>query len=497
MFGLQNNQDQYLDDPDNSTKYLRYNKPSLDTVNYSIQDLLLKLHFAKNQSRKYFWNNFRKNQDGKVHHIFDPNSRLKVSSMRLIRKHNAIKQHYEYYLSLSIYRLEDSNVQITTKDVIHGYDIGENSLLEVSTVNLNSGQKLNTYFNSIAFSHFQNHKNSQNLIFNEVESSITKKNYISPKTRKKIHDKSLAVQRQASSFISKEAIKGNYNIFEHQYIQKIHSNKQNSKDNLIKKTMYNLVKRASQKIDQELDSQTVLSGNINLINDKKANSIKYSDSDILSIVQTADTSQICSNCGHKATKNFDYQSFQEDILKGQTSFDLKDYRILEGDWIDKDILSQTNKLFEESYSRNENLWKVDLSSIDQRIGVQKEFKNALNEHFESQIDTIFKFLKSDSDQNPAYFRPKWIDRHTDRFRCFACGYVTECDSQAALNIARMKLYESHLKNEQTIVSLEKAKLSHISDKNSKDNLYRIKWYQQQLLKHGYNPDGTAKWNDSK
>lgn len=91
------------------TKYKQFTKNQLTKANFSFDNqnsFLLPLQFSKNQERKYFWNRQNKTQD-----IFDKDSRLKISSMRLIKQYNIVDKKWEYFVSLAIYRLEKSNIK--------------------------------------------------------------------------------------------------------------------------------------------------------------------------------------------------------------------------------------------------------------------------------------------------------------------------------------------------------------------------------------------------
>jgi Zn ribbon nucleic-acid-binding protein len=458
-----------------SSAYKSFTKPNIE-IGVGRSEFVFPLHFGRNQSRKYFWNKSRSQGNGLAHHIFDPASRLKISSMRLIRKHNSVNHTWEYYLSLAIYRLEEANTKLdlTQSKEIVGIDFGENQLAAFTHATQNG--------NFVSAHNFDDNLSKHALdLHNEIESQIETKNYADPINRQKLTNKLRSAIQQTSSQILKLNLENNIVVFEADATgnkKHIAKGKGNFKKNTLIKG-FKLLERSKSKNDAELSPTQILDDTI-------PNKARINKTDILGLVPTQLTSSICSNCGYEhanETKN----SFQDKL---KTKVDLIRFKtdIKEGKMLDKiDIRDYIVDFSGQKSSQYESLFVVDLvnkiARIDNEAGIT----------FKTEIDTFkSEYTKNQEAKLPKSIlslfshRPKWFEGDVETFRCIHCGHVEyrSCDRQASLNIARWRVY----------LNSKNIRNFHF-DKDNNESQFQV-WYQEQLQKYGYDDNGMSNWNKS-
>lgn len=511
--------------------YKSFTKPNIE-IGVGESEFTFPLHFGANQSRKYFWNKHRKDSKGLVHDIFDPNSRLKVSSMRLIRKFNPIKTTWEYYLSLAIYRLEESKMEIDiqAKNKIVGIDIGENTLIALSTIDSN-GTKVETKEKKYLITqypvlkHIHNYKtNASNLIYSS-QLTLKKENFLKPEIRLKLQNKSKSISNQAIGYITKSVLGGEIVAIEGEYLasdKQKYINEKKIHNQIVKKLAVSLPKKATEKLKNEVHYSRLFGGK-EIPMEKDIANDNSAVRDIFSNTTTKLTSQICSNCGCVAGEFGDFDKLKNHFINGKTNINLKDcikdpdntnlrLKLNQISWSNK---SEYN--FLNHYKASLDILPDDSKSREYRDVVEiNKYKTNIIELIKEQNLTklMEKLNPKKSEFSPLHWRPKWYYGNIDTFRCFICNFVGECDDQAALNIARFKLFNNHfydnkgnfdkskfhnsyIKIEENFVKCDneiKDFIKKIKINNVKEEYLRVFWYQTQLLKHGYDDNGNAKWN---
>lgn len=283
--------------------YSYFNKIELCPIGESEFDF--GLQFGINQSRKYFWNKARKDQTGNinVHDIFDPESRLKISSMRLSKRFNPIRQTWEFYLNLAIYRLEKAKV--TEQAIIkkhqdqgtglntYGFDVGENNFVAFGTVD-REGREIDTdksYLEEKKLAHITSNKQFINKTIEKAKEQNEANNFIQPDIRKKMNNKLKSVSKQLASSITKLALSGEYVVFEDNIGKKGKikiGNRGNSPIEFITNSIQRtLPPKVTQKLTHECDFNKD-----HLIKDK----IIIKPDSLFGFVPTTNSSNICSNC---------------------------------------------------------------------------------------------------------------------------------------------------------------------------------------------------------
>lgn len=426
---------------EDSSAFKAFTKPNL-TIGVGDSEFDFPLHFGINQSRKYFWNNVRGTKDSlgttkdemnQIHNIFSPNSRLKVSSMRLIRKHNPIRNTWEYYLSLAIYRLEKiETVNLDSKNITVGFDIGKNNLVAYSKVD-KAGHEVTINPNLIGRRQYSGHQrliSQQN--FDELSKMMKNDNFIAAKTRKKLNNKTESIARQVSGLVTKMVINGEIVDFEEKYKgDKSYKKSNDPKIQVGQKLQKSIAPRARSKLLAELPSNHILYS-INPV-------IKYSD--ILGIVPDESTSLICSKCGFCNIKD-------EKLVEGKIAIkpkicleelvkvnELKEVLNTNPDSIN---ISLFLKHFNNLYQTPDNLFIIETSNLCSKyheITYKAEIQKWKSEY---QKDPSFKITKNILKMFSC--RPTWYNGNVEIFRCLKCGYSCECDYQAGLNIARWRVY---------------------------------------------------------
>lgn len=420
--------------------YKSFTKPNIDiTIADSAFDFPLR--FGKNQSRKYFWNKSRgtgkegKNLENQVHHIFESNSRLKVSSMRLIRKHNPIKEAWEYYLSLAIYRLEGATVEfdLTKSKSIVGVDFGENQLAAFTHSDLQGKYISSRNFDEKLTKHTLE-------LHREMEKQIKEDNFADSKIRRKLGNKLKSAVQKASSDMLKLNLDNNIVVFE----QDATGNRKHistGKEGIgFKKTTlmkgFKLLERSKFKSQAEIKPSQILNS-IPKLQDAKINT-----KDILGLVPTQLTSSICSICGFchaNESKSTFSKKLSEKINLEEFTSHLVENKITET----IDIRKYTKDYIGSKISRYEDLFVIDLKTkiakINNKIETTfaqeiEEFKTAYNLTSETKLPKSILGLFA--------HRPKWFEGDVETFRCINCGHIEfrSCDRQAALNIARWRVY---------------------------------------------------------
>jgi hypothetical protein len=457
---------EYVFDEENPLEYINYNKPlwKPQSVDLSFNTLFnLPLHFGVNQSRKYFWNKTRVGSENQnVHNIFDPKSRLKVSSMRLIRKHNPVTNVWEYYLSLAIYRLEKSevNMDLSQSKSIVGVDFGENQLAAFTHCDLNGKFISSRNFDENLTKHvLELHKS--------IEKQIEIENYASPVSRKKLANKLKSAVQQASSEILKLNLDNNIVVFEQDAKSKTKHIATNQKDGkgFQKTTLlkgFKLLERSAAKARSEIDPKVILNKTYNI------SKSEINKKDILGIVPTDPTSKICSCCGHGgdhekeinlvALKNFFVNSNNVELINlldfvPHSDFIVQDYP----DLFILDTSKICNMYNKTTYKDEIQEWKVKYS-LDSSEKI--------------------KFLESMFTK-----RPKWFEGNVETFRCLNCGHIeyNSCDKQASLNIARWRVYIEEKKVEKIVPEFEKIKF--------------LEWYKEQIANDWETPGNVRQENN--
>ena len=429
-----NDQDQeYAFDKDNPLEYINYNKPlwKSQSVDLNTKTLFnLPLHFGLNQSRKYFWNKLRVDAKGQnVHNIFDVASRLKISSMRLIKKHDPIKSVWEYYLSLAIYRLEESqvNLDLEKSKSIVGVDFGENQLAAFTSTDLNGKKISSRNFDESLTKHVLE-------IHDQIEKQIEVENYASPILRKKLGNKLKSSIQRASSQILKLNLDNNIVVFEQdakgkdKHISFTKGSKGFQKTTLLKG--FRLLQRSASKARAEVDPNIILTNALNITK------IKIDKKDLLGIVPTYKTSDICSNCTH-------HEDHEKQI----------DQRALKNLFINNSNIDTLNLLDYVPYEKfsitaHSDLFSLDLNKISNdynKTTFKEEIRNWVAKQSINPNEKM-TFIK-------AMFakRPTWFEGNVETYRCLNCGHIEykSCDVQAGLNIARWRAFMKS-KDHQTI-----------------------------------------------
>jgi hypothetical protein len=530
--------------------YKSFTKPNIN-IGIGEPEFNFPLHFGVNQSRKYFWNNVRgtqnekgekpKDKDGneiennQIHNIFNPNSRLKVSSMRLIRKHNPIRNVWEYYLSLAIYRLEEANEKCLPKEIkneIIGVDIGENTLLAMGTIDY-SGQNITSNFPVLQ--HIHNYKTSASNLIYQSKEDLRIHNYLKPETRLMLKNKTNSIRNQAAGFATKTVLSGTIVVVEGEYLASTknkYENEDKIHNQIVKRLAVDFPKKTVDKLKCEIPCSKIFGGKKLPILDSKidgknikgieiANNHSNVD-DLFSNTITQLTSQICSNCGCVAGKFRDVEKFKKDLFSSKQQFELKSYIKLNNydDQLKLNLVTWSRKNeFEYLYN-----WSIKLDKLPKDT-TTKEFRD-----IESQNKYKTELLKLITEPNdkklkekleptksvlsPLCWRPKWYYGNIDKFRCFLCDFVCECDDQAGINIARFKLFNNLFYND--LGNFDRSKFNNeylkiksnfekLSDENKKEigkikveqkdeEFLRTFWYQTQLATHGYDEHGNSKWN---
>ncbi len=485
VLGYVNEKDELLDDPENSQKYKNYNKPKLSYVCFDSESTFnFPLHFGVNQSRKYFWNNVRGTQNNKgekpkdkdgneiennqIHNIFNPNSRLKVSSMRLIRKHNPIRGVWEYYLSLAIYRLEEAkvNMDLSKSKSIVGVDFGENQLAAFTHSDLNGKYISSKNFDEKLTKHTLD-------LHTRIEKQIELGNYADPIIRKRLGNKLKSAMQKASSDILKLNLDNNIVVFE----QDATGNRKHissAKEGLgFKKTTlmkgFKLLERSKSKNQAEIKSNQILNST------PKTQDAAINSSDILGLVPTQLTSSICSQCGfthaNESKKSFasnlskkvDLEKLKEDILSGRLAniVCIRDY-----------ISDYTG----QKISEYEDLFVIDLTKniADFYKGTtfEQEIQYFKNDYSIDNKTELPKCLISLFEH-----RPKWFEGDVETFRCLNCGHIEyrSCDRQASLNIARWRVF---LESKKEQLNEEYLKISDV-DKSQICTDFKS-WYKEKI-----------------
>jgi hypothetical protein len=513
--------------------YKSFTKPDI-SIGVGESEFNFPLHFGVNQSRKYFWNTVRGTKDNQgnlpkdkdekeiinnqIHHIFNPNSRLKVSSMRLIKKHNPIRKVWEYYLSLAIYRLEEPKQEClpkTQKNEIIGVDIGENTLLALGKIS-SQGSELKSNF--IVLKHIHNYKTSASNLIYESKEILSKENYLSPETRLKLKNKSSAIRNQSNGFVTKSVLSGYIIAIEGKYLSVTKSEydiEDKIHNQIVKKLAVDFPKKASQKLSQEISSQCIFGGKIIPMETELAKNNSNSN-DFFSNTITNLTSQVCSNCGSVSSKLYDMNKVIKN-LSNDNELNLLDC-INENTSINHPAKSDERKieysnLYSFSFVQSELPAKEKSKEYRDAFSLNK-YKQEVLEHLGNDTKLKENLNPKKKELSPLHWRPKWFYGHIDYFRCFSCGFHCECDDQASLNIARFKLFNNlvydengnycktkmksefeGIKNELKNNSIEKDIDSYIKNiDQKKEEDCRIYWYQVQLLKHGYDENGNSNWN---
>ena len=451
--------------------YKFFTKPTQVKVNINPDNqnsFVFPLHFGKNQARKYFWNDCRKDDnDQLVHHIFDVNSRLKVSSMRLIRKFNPIRSVWEYYLSLAIYRLEKIETLRNTIDPKNtiGFDVGDNNLVDFAMVDDNGRSE---ELNSDKFAkHIQGHKELVSVKHDELKNLMETKNYIPADLRKKIQNRTESISRQVSGLVTKLVISNNFVDFEQGYtgnMKKEYKNIKDPKIQIIRKLQKTIVPKIVQKLKTEIPANKIL-------NISKPY-IEYSN--IFGIVPTELTSQICSNCG------FFHQKFGVSKLESKlsTKIDIpKLKKFIENKTYSKildlrQFIKNNDKILDNSF---EDYFSADLTNY-----ANYHSKTTFLDEFEQWTKSQNVSLSNDI-LNLFDHRPKWKFSNVETFRCLDCGFVTLCDKQAGLNIARWRVYlrDKNLSN-----------FVYSGDENSPHKSDFERWYKDKVANNWTNQLAT-------
>jgi hypothetical protein len=500
--------------------YKSFTKPNIE-IGIGESEFVFPLHFGINQSRKYFWNKSRgtgynnEKPDNLVHDIFNENSRLKVSSMRLIRKFNPIKTTWEYYLSLAIYRLEEAKVELSNNVTNIGVDIGDNLLIALNSCKSQDGFKVNIDNKNIN-KHIANHKTFVSNTLDIAEKSQATQNYIDPEIRYNLKNKQNSIKKQTSAHLTKQILKNETDTlvaFERDYFgeNKSHSKLKNPKEQMISYLKHTIHPFTYGKLTQEISKKSI--------------------DNLLVQVPTDNTSQICSQCGHIGKNSIDSQKIIDFLNSDEKLLDLRnclDQSKINVSFFNNEKCLNLVLLKSKNLQNNTFPWVFDIShknAIDQfskidKKGVKIDFKINDKNHKKDYIEEI------------ANSRPSWYYENSETFRCLICGYICPCDDQAALNIARYQTFlQPKLQNKidnYTIPTDEIAKtkdtISRMQLNNSPadkikiqtDKLFRLQqipidklqeelfkeentekfitWYQTQLLKHGYDDNGNAKWN---
>ena len=491
-------------------KYKDFTKNQLEPVNFQPDNqssFLLPLQFSKNQERKYFWNRQNQTQD-----IFSENSRLKISSMRLIRQYDIVDKKWEYFVSLAIYRLEKVEIKNqqeilkTAKENLIGIDAGAEmeTMFSFGLTDKNGEAKNQEELDK--FLPKKLHKKPQQIdtdselkfieevlpakiirINKEKREGENQLNYALPKLRRKLDNKLDSGVKQFSARIVKNSLQGkNLFIFENNVENKEKHLESYLQDTFKKQTLWKN-KQVFEKSEERLKS-------LGLEN-------------FIKVTSEISTSKICPNCGinhniniyankneqrHDKEKNKrvltkEKLSWFKEILQHSTEFDLKEK------------MNQKkigNRLHSESLSIPEALSKVNLKSAtykyaDEFPNDRVKFcnlvsKNTDNLPFSIAIKQLLKLEKENPKQD--YFdewsdiisslfdkNPKWFYQKHEVSRCLACGFIGSNDKMAAVNLARRYVYENSLDEEQ------------------KKKITFTEWYQQQLKDKKYE-NGKSNWS---
>jgi hypothetical protein len=489
-----------------------YNTPHLSPISTTPEgeSFVFDLQFGKNQLRKYIWGN----QFDDHYHIFNPNSRLKLTSMRLMKKYNSKTSEWEYFVSLALYRLESttkaSSKPVNEKQYIIGVDSGENQLLSYAKIDrdgycLERGN----------LSELESLSKRIKQMEKQKKSSLRERNYVDHTLRRGIKNAMNFGVRYGSSRILRDLLTEDcIVVMESESKGKGHSGKQGVRSTLTK--LFELNNRTTLKSRQEIDVYQVMNGLIPAIESKK---IEVKREDAFGVVNSENTSKLCSNCGSlfsvdgKLENYIDIESLHGDLFAVKTVGELPAQLDLKRYLLDKDKnnpnLNQTGENLSRSSNTYPEIFTVDLKKTmyvtldtSRELSKKKGFKYLDKSYTESisfwdalrlmlEVKDQEKKVKNHS-INLENEKEKWIKSlfnpripwyhdsdGVENFRCLYCGNYEPCDPQASLNIARRRLYE------------EEKSLSGEKPFKSFDL-----WYVDKLSEVGFT-DGLSKWNSDK